>query len=168
MHTDLFNLGCMYMGKRKLLFIGVAGLIASLVIASGVYIISARKSSSKSNYPAAVLGAKEGFTPLLPKNQAISDSSFTNGVLVYSVTNTAGSRFVVTQQKTPEGFTSDLLRGSRSIPTLYGIAKSTNLNGSTTIGLITNNGVMVTITATPAAGNEQVDALLTSLAELAN
>ena len=144
-------------------------VISALIAIAIMGVIAVRlvgHDSAKPNYSAAVLGAKEGFSPLLPKDMPLADSSFTNGVLVYSVTNSNGTRFVITQQKTPNGFTSEMFRGSRSIPTLYGIAKSTNLYGNTTVGLITTKGVMVTITATPAAGNEQVDALLSNLREL--
>jgi hypothetical protein len=151
--------------KRRLLLLGAICVIVIAVFV-GVFAITAKNKSHKTTkYSAAVLGAKEGFTPLLPAHITIADSSFTNGILVYSATTAKGTRFAISQQKVPANITSDSFRGSRSIPTLFGIAKSTNLNGNTTIGLVTTKGVLVTITSSPAAGNEEVDTLLASMAE---
>jgi hypothetical protein len=155
--------------RKKTYVIIATFAIMSLVLGGSIYMLMTRsKPNLADTYPPAVLGAKQGFVPLIPKNMKLVDSSFTNGVLIFSVTDAHNNRFVITEQNTPNGFTSDSFRGSRSIPTLYGIAKSTNLNGSTTVSLITTSQVMLTITSTPAVSNEYVDALLTSLAELKN
>jgi hypothetical protein len=132
------------MNNRTLAIIGASVLGTLLLILTLLYVLRP-EARQAGRLPAETVKQVEGFTVYypnpLPKGFSLDKEtvSYDNGVLAYRLVNATRQSVVVSEQAAPKDLSASTIVGKESVPTSYGTATISLVDGRTMGYLLTKD-----------------------------
>jgi len=137
--------------NRKWFYISIISCLVISAAAIGLF-VAQKGHSNPDALPNSVVSQITEFTTYYFTNNSLPDglhlkpgsTSYSGGVLVFSLVTSRDETIGITEQALPAEFTNSKLQGQDSIETANGKATITSLNGGRTTGsLVTKDGTFI-------------------------